>query len=148
MYRRGFFIRFVLALVLIVVILVGGYFAYRTGWSQGYQAAALQAGSEGQETGALMPLFRGFYYAPYVPGFGFPFFGLCFGIGFIFLVLFLIRGIFRPWGWRHWGRQPHHGPWKYGPMPPWGRDWEASQRKSSKYGDEAKESQEDQPAAI
>lgn len=148
MYRRGFFVRLVLALLLVALLFAGGYFAYRSGWSQGYQTATLQASGEGMDAGAVIPPFRGLYYASYMPGFGFPFLGLCVGIGLIFLVMFLIGGILKPWGWRRWGRYSHYGLWKHEPMPPWAKDWEEHQRKSSRDEGEGKQSQDDQPAAI
>jgi hypothetical protein len=147
MYRKGFFIRFVLALLLLAVLFAGGVFLYRTGWAQGYQAAGLIASSEDVDAGVLVPQFRGFARGPYMLGFGFPFFGLCLGIGFIFLVMFLMGAIFRPWGRKRWGGHPHYGPWKHGSMPPWAKEWEEYQRKWSQSEDEAKESEDDQPTA-
>jgi hypothetical protein len=141
MYRRGFFIRFVLALVLLAVLFVGGTLLYRVGWSQGYQAATVLAGSESAEGGALLiPQFRGVGWGPYPLGFGMPFFGLCLGVGFIFLVMFLLGGIFRPWGWRS-----HHRHWKGGPFPPWAKDWEEYYKKSTRQAGEDQESEDDQP---
>lgn len=138
MYRRRFFIRFVLALVLIALLFVGGMFVYRVGWSQGYQAAALLTESELAEPGLLIPQFRGLGYGPYMFGFGMPFFGLCLGIGFIFLFMFLLGAIIKPWGWRS-----HHRHWKGGPVPPWAKDWEEHYKKSHRHDDEDQDSEEE-----
>ena len=41
MKRRGFFVRFILSLLLVAVLVIGGLVLYRAGWSQGYQAGLL-----------------------------------------------------------------------------------------------------------
>lgn len=117
MYRRGIFFRIALAIILVLLIIAGGAAAYRTGWSQGYLAGSALESLEGLESGLMVPPFRGHMYSPYYSGFGFPFLGLCFGIGFIFLVMFLLGGILKPWHRRSWA---HHGKWG----PPWAKDWE------------------------
>ena len=133
MYRRGIFFRIVLAIILVLLIVAGGAATYRMGWGQGYLAGSALESVEGLESGWMAPAFRGHLYGPYYPGFGFPFLGLCFGIGFIFLIMFLLGGIFRPWQQRRWA---HHGNWG----PPWAKDWEEYQR----YKAEKEESTEEQ----
>ena len=145
MYRRGIVARIFLAVILVAVLVAGGIFVYRSGWAQGYQAATLLSGSESAEVLPIVPQFRGQLYGPYMPGFGFPFFGLCLSIGFIFLVLFLIGGIFKPWGRRRWAGYPHHGKWSYGPVPPWARDWEEHQRQHAEGETEDQESEGEEP---
>jgi hypothetical protein len=121
MYRRGIFFRIVLAIILVLLIIAGGAAAYRMGWGQGYVAASALESGEGLESGLMSPPFRGHLYSPYYFGFGFPFLGLCFGIGFIFLIMFLLGGILKPWRRRRWA---HHGKWG----PPWVKDWEEYQK--------------------
>jgi hypothetical protein len=121
MYRRGIFFRIVLAIILVLLIAAGGAAAYRMGWSQGYLAGSALESVEGLESRLMAPAFGGHMYGLYYPGFGFPFLGLCFGIGFIFLIMFLLGGILRPWQRRGWA---HHGKWG----PPWVKDWEEYQK--------------------
>ena len=113
MYRRGIVARLALAVILVAVLVAGGALLFRSGWAQGYQAGSLLESSGGAEVLPVVPQFRGQLYGPYMPGFGFPFFGLCLSIGFIFLIMFLIGGIFKPWGRRRWAGHPH-GKWSYG----------------------------------
>ncbi len=126
MFRHGFIWRLLLSLLLVAVLAVGGVALYRAGFAQGYQAAALTAGTSGQATAPAVP-----YYgvAPwgYGPGWGFPFFfpfAPLLGFGFLLLVFLLIGGIFR--GGRRFAGPYGHGPghWGYGgPDPRWGRAW-------------------------
>ena len=144
MYRRGIFFRIMLAILLVVVIIGGGFAAYRMGWGQGYLAGAA-AGSEGLEPGLMVPGFGGHLYRPFYPGFGFPFLGLCFGIGFIFLIMFLVGGLLKPWRRRGWASHPHHGKWEHGPMPPWAKEWEKYRQKMTEdepSGDDSMDEQE------
>jgi hypothetical protein len=146
MYRRGIVVRIVLAITLLVVLVGGGIAVYRIGWGQGYQAGTFIPSGEGIESLPVVPQFRSLAQRPFMPGFGFPFFGLCFGIGFIFLVLFLVGGLLKPWGRRRWAGHPHqHDQWDHGPIPPWVKDWEEQYRKSSQDEDEYTETEDDQP---
>jgi hypothetical protein len=106
MYRRGIVARLFLTVILVAVLVAGGALLFRSGWAQGYQAGSLLSSGEVAEALPIVPQFRGQLYGPYMPGFGFPFFGLCLSIGFIFLIMFLIGGIFKPWGRRRWAG--HH----------------------------------------
>ncbi|MFL7891974.1 MAG: hypothetical protein ACK2UM_12840 [Anaerolineales bacterium] len=127
MYRVGIFIRVLLAILLVAVIVAGGVAIYRAGWAQGFRVSTITAGGEEIDSGMLVPGFGGYMYGPHYPGFGFPFFGVCLGIGFIFLIMFLVRGLLRPWG----AGYPHYGKWRYGPMPPWVKDWEEFRQKKA-----------------
>lgn len=147
MYRSGIFVRILLAILLVVVIIGGGMAAYRVGWGQGYLAGSAISSSEGVESGLLVPQFGGHMYRPFYPGFGFPFFGLCLGIGFIFLIMFLVGGLLKPWRRRHWASHPHYGKWKNGPMPPWVKDWDEYQQKNAGEKDVGEESDDEQSAA-
>lgn len=128
MRRRGFFIRFILALVLIAVLALGSIALFRGGWSQGYQAGVIAASSAEGEALPVPPYYGDLARYPYLPGFGFPFLACFLGIGFFFLVFLLIGGIFRPWGWAgHYRRG-----WGYGhKRPPWARKWEEHQKEST-----------------
>jgi hypothetical protein len=148
MDRRGIVVRIVLAITLAVVMVGGGMALYRAGWAQGYQAGTFISSGEGIESVPMESQFRGLRQQPFMPGFGTPFFGLCLGIGFIFLVLFLVGGLLKPWGRRRWAGHPyHHGKWEHGPMPPWAKDWEEHPRKSSQDEDESTETEDDQSTA-
>jgi hypothetical protein len=147
MYRRGIVARLIMAVILVVVLVGGGMFLYRSGWAQGYQAGSLLSGSEVAETLPLVPQIRGQLYGPFMPGFGFPFFGLCLSIGFIFLIMSLIGGIFKPWGRRRWAGHHHPGKWRYGPVPPWAEDWEEHRRTHAESEGERRESEGDEPSA-
>ena len=114
--------RFVLVVILIAVLVAGGALLYRSGWAQGFQAGSVLQESEGAEMLPMVPQFGRQLYGPFYPGFGFPFFGLCLSIGFIFLIMFLIGGIFKPWGRRRWAGH-HYGRWGYG------KNWEEVHRK-------------------
>ena len=146
MYRRAIFFRIVLAILLVAAIIAGGLAAYRMGWGQGYLASTAAAGSEGLEPGLMVPQFSSHMYRPLYPGFGFPFFGLCLGIGFIFLVMFLVGGLLSPWGRRGWPGHRHYGKWAHGPMPPWAKEWEAYQRYQA-WQEDPGEEDSDQPAS-
>jgi len=124
MKRRGFFVRFILFLLLVAVLVIGGMVLYQVGWSQGYQAGALLESGALGESFPMVPYFGGIARQPFMPGMGFPFFGLCFGIGFIFLIMFLVGGLLKPWGRRHWTGYSHPGKWAHGQTsPPWAKAW-------------------------
>lgn len=123
MKRRGFFVRFILSLLLVAVLVIGGMVLYRVGWSQGYQTGLLVESSELGESFPVVPYFGGLARQPFMPGLGFPFFGLCLGIGFIFLIMFLVGGLLKPWGRRHWAGYSHPGKWTRGTPPPWADAW-------------------------
>ena len=128
MRRRGFFIRFILALVLIAVLAIGGMALFRGGWSQGYQAGVIAANSAESEALPVVPFYGGLARYPYTPGFGFPLLACFLGIGFFLLVFFLFGAIFRPWGWAG----HHHRGWRYGrKRPPWARGWDEYHQESN-----------------
>ena len=100
-----FFLRVVLALVVVAAIVGIGAYVYNAGVSQGLAQGAQAAG---RESGAApYP-----YYVPYVqPVFGFGFFGLLVPLFFLFLLFGAMRALF----WRGaWGRMHGHGPWDKG----------------------------------
>ena len=141
MFHRGsFFIRFLLALLVIGLLFAGGAALYRYGFTQGYTQAVIIAANEGNQTTPAVPINPGWIYA-YPPmhwGFfpGFPLFGLVL-IGFL---LFAALGfLFRP---RHWGHSPmgaypghwhgHESGWG---TPPWAREGTGGQSGSEPESD-------------
>jgi len=129
-----FLLRALAALIVVGLVIGGGFAIHRISWSQGYRMGQLAAGGE---EGAVAP------YAPY--RLGRP--GLLLTAGVLLLVLLVIGKFFRFWAWnmawgpwmmaggpwamahrpkgRHWAahRAAHrHRP--HGPMPPWCWGWE------------------------
>jgi len=110
-------------LIIIGLLIMGGFSIHRISWMDGYKTGQLVArGADG----AVMP------YPPYQSGCGGPLLTL----GVIFLLFLVVGKFFRFWAWkmargpwmmahglkgerwaRHWHR-PH------GPMPPWCWGWE------------------------
>jgi hypothetical protein len=96
-----------LAVILVVVVLAGiGIGIYNAGVSQGIAEAARAAQAAGSDPAVVIPPYAG----PYGHGWGwnggFGFFGILFGIFFLFLLFGLIRAAF---GWGRWnggGRGP------------------------------------------
>ena len=147
MFRRGFFTRALGAILILILLAVGGYAIHRAGVAQGYaiglQTAGVEPGSlpEGIPDQVPPMLYPGYgwygygYARPFFGGFGF-IFPLFFGLLFFFLIT---RLIFRPmfgWGWG--GR---HAYWKrYGGVPPWAKDWEKDEEKGNEKPDENPES--------
>jgi hypothetical protein len=122
MFRHGFFLRFVAALVMVGLLVAGGAGLYRLGWVQGYQTGAVTAAApaSGQGTGSAQNGSQvappaPYYYGPwmYGPRFGFfPFFPF-FGIGFFLIVFLLIGGVFRMLAFRRWAGGPGmHAHWR------------------------------------
>jgi hypothetical protein len=124
MFRYGIWWRVLLTLVLAAILIGGGTALYRLAWTQGYQAGVLAAGVAGKTVTPPLPYYGFYPYAPYGPGFGYPFFfnpfGLLIGIVVFFLFIALIRGLFfHSWARRHWdgpygrgrGFYRQHGPW-------------------------------------
>ena len=124
MSKTRFVVVPVVILIIISLLLVGGWAIHRIGWSQGYATGQLATG--GQE-GAIGP------YAPY----GLGYLGLFLTVGLVLLLLLMVIGrIFRLWAWKmvgvpwtmaggpkaeYWARHWHR---PHGPMPPWCSGWE------------------------
>jgi hypothetical protein len=116
-------------LILIGLVVVGGYVTYRTGWSQGYAAGQLAA--EGEQ-GAAMPPGLGyplhpFVFAPYHPSGAGLLLTVVLALLFFAMIGKLVRFvIWGPvWGHKMAGPWPRHSArWHrmHGPMPPgwWG----------------------------
>ena len=124
MFRTGFiFVRILAALVLMGLLIAGGYMVFRAGEAQGYAlgaAAATGAVTAPQAPVPAYPFYPGGwpgYYGMHFFPFG-PLFGLfCFG-GVVFFFFAVVGGIFRRRAWHHahaeggpehmhWGRHFH-----------------------------------------
>lgn len=116
-----------LAILLIIGLLVaGGFGFYRISWLEGYRTGQMVA--VGVADGTVVP------YVPYRLGCG----GLLLTLGAIFLMILVVAKFFRFWAWNaawgpgmksgrpesdRWVRRWHrHRP--HGPMPPWCWGWE------------------------
>ena len=120
-------------LIIIGLLIMGGFAIHRISWLDGYKTGQLVArGADG----TVMP------YPPYQPGCG----GLLLTLGVIFLLLIVAGKFFRFWAWKgawgsgatpggpksqrwvkHWHRHRPHGP-----MPPWCWDWEEPSEEETK----------------
>jgi hypothetical protein len=113
-------------LIIIGMLIAGGFVFYRISWLEGYRTGQMVAA--GVADGTVVP------YVPHQPGCG----GLLLTLGAIFLLLLVVGKFFRFWAWRaaggpgmmphgqkseywarHWRRHRPHGP-----VPPWCWDWE------------------------
>lgn len=141
MFLRGRLFRFLLTLLLVGVLIAGGVALYQAGFGQGYQAGVL-ATSAARSDGAAQPPVYGYLPAPIWPGYGFPFFhpfGIFLGIGFFLFVFFLIGGLFRSGGRRHWAENGGPENWRHGPGSHWGRGWGEQPTSQPQKGEETKE---------
>ena len=129
MSKTRFLIVPLAALIIVCLLILGGFAIHQISWSQGYRMGQLAAGGEG---GAVVP------YAPY--GFGHR--GLFITIGLLFLLLIVTGKFFRFWAWKtiggpwmmahgprseYWARRWHRF---HGPMPPWFWGWEEPPEKA------------------
>jgi hypothetical protein len=119
MSRARFFLAPLALLIIVGLLILGGFAIHRTGWAQGYRMGQMAAGIT---DGAVVP------YVPYGPGSG----GLLITL-VVFLLLLLVAGkFFRFWAWRMaWGpwmgrhsSKDWHWHRGHGPMPPWYQYWE------------------------
>ena len=133
MLKKRFWVVPLAALIIVALLILGGFAIHSISWSQGYRMGQLAAGGEGD---VVVP------YAPY--GFGYP--GLFITIGLLFLLLIVVSKFFRFWAWRmaggpwgvHWAGHWHR---PHGPMPSWCWGWEKpSEEKAEKAGPDAESS--------
>ena len=125
MSRARFPLVLLAALIIMGLVILGGFATYRIGWSEGYRMGQL---ATGVAEGTIMP------YAPYGPGLG----GVLLTLGVVFLLLLVIGKVFRFLAWRamwdqwkvaggpkseYWTKHWH---WhrRHGSQPPWCWDWE------------------------
>jgi hypothetical protein len=101
-----------LAVILVVVVLAGiGIGIYNAGVNEGITEAARAAQAAGEDPAVVYPPYAGSYGYGWGWHGGFGFFGILFGILFLFLIFGLIRAAF---GWGRWnggGRGPGGGGW-------------------------------------
>jgi hypothetical protein len=98
MFGRGIF--GVLAAIVVVALVAGiGFGVYNAGVSEGIAEAARAAQAAGDSPAVVYPPYVGHHGYGWGGG-GFGFFGILFGILFLFLIFGLIRAAF---GWGRWG---------------------------------------------
>lgn len=123
MFRNGLIFRLIGVLLLLGLVVAGGYTTYKAGIAQGIMqspdvAAAIEKTAENGQAAPIIPMYSYGYPHPY--GFGHPhffnpFFAVCGSILFLFVFFGALRMIFfRPWrmGWGHRGH--------------WGKGWEGN----------------------
>ncbi len=132
MFRNGLVFRVIGALLLVGLVAVGGFMAFKAGEVNGISqapavATAIAKSAESGQPANIPPMMYGHEYGGYGYGPGYPmmyghhfgFFplgGICFSIFFLFLFFGLLRMIFFRRMGHGWGHHRHHGPW--------GKDWE------------------------
>jgi hypothetical protein len=120
MFRTRFLAASLAGLIIVGLLILGGFAIYRIGWTEGYGMGRLAVGTDG---GVLPPY--GFF------GFGFP--GFLLTLGVILLLLVVIGRVLRFWMWGMFlGRHMMPGGrWKMADGPasgPWARHWQAHGR--------------------
>lgn len=126
--------RILATLVLIGLLVGGGFLLYRAGWSQGYLAASAAKLATPGNNGTVVPWAPGYLgYGPaFNPGLFFPFGFFFTGLLIFFAGFFLLRLIFLPFRMAAWGAHRHggwHEGWEGHPTPPWMRERPAEQGK-------------------
>ncbi len=137
MFQKGPFIvlRVIGVLLLLGLLVGGGYMAYKAGVAQGITqapavATAISKAAENGQGIPVMPMHGyGYSYGPDLypyHGFGFFPFGICGSILFVFFFFGLLRMLFfRPWrgGWGHHMHGGHWGKRWEGGVPPMFEEW-------------------------
>jgi hypothetical protein len=142
-----FLVKALVALILVGLLVAGGFAIHYVSWSQGY--ATGQRAAEGEEVAEPPPyLYHGFRPSGRL-GLVRPL--MCAG-GFL-LLLVVVGGLFRALAWRRmWAYGPwamHHHRWprgrrtanwakhwrRHGPMPPWCWDWDEADGADAEQGD-------------
>ena len=135
MSRTRFLVVPLVGLIIVGLLILGGFAIHRIGWAEGYRMGQLAPGADG----GVVPPYAGY-------GFGFP--GFLLTLAVIFLLILVIGRVFRfmmwglPWGprmmhalgpegrrWKMPGRskgefRAKHWHRHHGHMPPWCWDWE------------------------
>ena len=108
--------RIVPAILLVIVLVIGGGLIANTAYQAGLNTAVTTAVADGGTVVAPVPAYglgygMGYGWHPF--GLGFGIFGLLFGLFFLFIIFGLVRAIF--WGGRRgWGHGGWGGPGRYG----------------------------------
>jgi hypothetical protein len=151
-----FLARAVAMLILVGLLVAGGFAIHTISWSQGY--ATGQQAAEGAEVVEPLPYLYYGGHPTMLWGIARPL--MCIG-GFL-LILFVVSGFFRaltwhrmstcgPWAtWHHWGPHPRQAArwakhWRrHGPIPPWCWDWDEDEEteKADKEPDAGSDSKE------
>ncbi len=123
MFRNGSIFRLIGALLLVGLVVAGGYMAYQAGVAQGIAQAPeiAEAVQEAQPGPSIYGPGYGYPYRFGYPHYFNPFGGICFSIFFLFLFFGLLRFVFFPWR-RGWGHHGHWGKWEGG-VPPMFDEW-------------------------
>jgi hypothetical protein len=155
MSRKWFLVKALVSLILIGLLIGGGFAIHYLSWSQGYAAGQLAA--EGEEVAT----------PPYLPGgFGHPgwhyhpfgVLGLLFKIVLFFLFIAIVAKLIRfviwgsvsrhamarPW-YRYWRRaHRRYVRWHrmHGPMPPWCWDWDEPDDEDAKEASDESENKD------
>jgi hypothetical protein len=143
MKRGRFWVRAILGLLAIGLLIGASTGAFRMGWWQGYRAAQVTDGSEGQGDVPGWPMMvpGGWMHHRLLGGWVTPFFGgALLHIGLLLGVLFLVAGLIRSCAWRAAGHMPHHD-WHH---PPFGHHPPHRQPPSQGHGFEGKYSPDGQ----
>lgn len=150
MSRNSLIFRVIGVFLLVALVAVGGFFAYRAGVAQGVMRAPAVATAiaESAESGAMSPMpgyGHGHGYEYEYPAYGsrrfgmFPFGGICFSVFFIFLFFGLLRLVF--FGACRFGWKRHHGPWRENwddGVPPMFDEWHKKAHADSAGGEKIK----------
>jgi hypothetical protein len=103
--KSTIWIRVLLSIVLLAVLVGGGYAVYRLGFNQGTMSA--EAGEFPMEHWFDAPMVPHHSYYPRMGHSFFPWGGLLFGLFFLMLVFALFRRIVFGPRWMRWGYGPH-----------------------------------------
>lgn len=149
MFRNGIFFRVIGVLIVLGLLAVGGFMAFRAGEVSGISqapavATAISKAAENGQPANIPPMMYGNefgygygHHGVYRHHFGFFPGAFCFSIFFLFLLFGALKMIFfgRMHHMRHHGSGHGHGPW--------GRDWEEGA--SSKFNDWHKRAHGEKP---
>ena len=138
MSKKGFWWRALAALILVGLVVGGGFAVHYLAWSRGYAAGQAVEGSEAVVTPPYLPHGFGYYGRPasFMFGAGMLFkclLGLIFFVVVFKLIRFIVWGaVFHPMMHGPWPRHFHRANWRRferwhrmrGPAPPWCWDWD------------------------
>ena len=154
MSKRGFLWRTLAMLVLVGLVIAGGFAVHYLAWSRGYAAGQLAEGGEEVEMPPYLPHGFGYYGRPASFMFGAGMLFKCL-LGLIFfavvckLIRFVVWGAaFGPAMCGPWPKHLHRGHWRRArrwrrrhwmhgpPLPPWFWDWDEDEEDAEEDTDE------------